>query len=179
MKKILTLLFLISGLSFSNTCKWVSDPDTATQKYISVIKKYNLTDKIYCDDEGDLMTYWTGDEDEGELEYIEIGFNLDDIDIDSTPYKEFINLYEKFAPTLKVFDEVKLLNDEKPDYVAFRTYVRDSKTNERVMLFKLEKDMETGKNTLYYNSEFFENSKEFIDYANKLDNFYPTDDVIY
>ena len=177
MKKILTLLFLISGLSFANTCKWVSDPDTATQKYISVIKKYNLIDKIYCDDEGDLMTYWTEDEDE--LATIEIGFNLDDIDIDSTPYKDFIALHEKFAPTLKVFDEVKLSNNEKPDYVAFRTYVRDSKTNEHIMLFKLEKDMETGKNTLYYNSDFFENSKEFIDYANKKDNFYPTDDVIY
>lgn len=177
MKKILTLLFLISGLSFANTCKWVSDPDAATQKYISVIKKYNLIDKIYCDDEGDLMTYWTEDEDE--LASIEIGFDLDDIDLDSTPYKDFINLYEKFAPTLKVFDEVKLLNDEKPDYVAFRTYVHDSKTNNRIMLFKLEKDMETGKNTLYYNSEFFENSKEFIDYANKIDNFYPTEDIIY
>ena len=94
MKKILTLLFLISGLSFANTCKWVSDPDTATQKYISVIKKYNLIDKIYCDDEGDLMTYWTEDEDE--LATIEIGFNLDDIDIDSTPYKDFIALHEKY-----------------------------------------------------------------------------------
>lgn len=123
------------------------------------------------------MTYWTEDEDE--LATIEIGFDLDNIDLDSTPYKDFINLYEKFAPTLKVFDEVKLLNDEKPDYVAFRTYIRDSKTNEHVMLFKLEKDMETGKNTLYYNSEFFENSKEFIDYANKKDNFYLTDDIIY
>ena len=142
-----------------------------------MIKKYNLTNKIYCDDEGDLMVYWTEDEDE--IGYIEIGFNLNDIDLDSTPYKDFINLYEKFEPTLKVFDEVKLLNDEKPDYIAFRTYAHDSKTNNRIMLFKLEKDMETGKNTLYYNSEFFENSKEFIDYTNKKVNFYPTDDVIY
>lgn len=71
MKKILLFLFL-SGLCFSNTCNWVSEPNSTLRKYINLLKKHNFVDKIYCDNNDKLMVYWRSNDSDD----VDIGFML-------------------------------------------------------------------------------------------------------
>ena len=59
-KLIMLLLLLVSGISFSDTCKWIKKPNIFVTKEIELIKKSNLKGKVYCDLEHDFMTYYVG-----------------------------------------------------------------------------------------------------------------------
>ena len=46
-KLIMLLLLLVSGISFSDTCKWIKKPNIFVTKEIELIKKSNLKGKVY------------------------------------------------------------------------------------------------------------------------------------
>ena len=103
MKKLLFFIFL-SCLSFSNTCNWVSEPNQTLKKYIGVIKKHNLTSKVYCDNNDNLMVYWRSNDEND----IDIGLMLNDINAKSLSLDEAVNAFNTFVKKIGMFDEVKL-----------------------------------------------------------------------
>ena len=92
LKKILFFLFL-SSLCFSNTCNWVSEPNQTLKKYIGVIKKHNLTSKVYCDNNDTLMAYWRSNDEND----IDIGLMLNDINAKSLSLDEAVNAFNTFV----------------------------------------------------------------------------------
>ena len=92
MKKIL-LFILLSCLSFSNTCNWVSEPNQTLKKYIGIIKKHNLTSKVYCDNNDTLMAYWRSNDEND----IDIGLMLNDINAKSLSLDEAVNAFNTFV----------------------------------------------------------------------------------
>ena len=61
MKKIIILLvLLVTGISFSDTCKWIKNPNVYVLKEIELINKSRLIGNVYCDVEHDFMTYYVG-----------------------------------------------------------------------------------------------------------------------
>ena len=103
MKKVL-LFILLSCLSFSNTCNWVSEPNQTLKKYIGVIKKHNLTSKVYCDNNDTLMVYWRSNDEND----VDIGLMLNDINAKTLSLDEAVNAFNTFVKKIGIFDEVKL-----------------------------------------------------------------------
>lgn len=103
MKKSLFFMFL-SSLCFSKTCNWVDEPNQTLKKYISVVKKHNLTSKVYCDNDDTLMAYWLSNDEND----IDIGFMLNSTDAKSLSLDEALNAFNVFVKKLGIFDEVKL-----------------------------------------------------------------------
>ena len=172
MKKILFFLFL-SSLCFSNTCNWVSEPNQTLKKYIGVIKKHNLTSKVYCDNNDTLMAYWRSNDEND----IDIGLMLNDINAKSLSLDEAVNAFNTF-----VFDEVKLnrrKGDLIPENVNIRLYMYNSDYEDTYMLYKIVYNFTNDTISYYYNEKYFSHYSGFIDEVRKMENFYPTNDIIY
>ena len=135
LKKILFFLFL-SSLCFSNTCNWVSEPNQTLKKYIGVIKKHNLTSKVYCDNNDTLMAYWRSNDEND----IDIGLMLNDINAKSLSLDEAVNAFNTFVKKVGIFDEVKLnrrKGDLIPENVNIRLYMYNSDYEDTYMLYKI------------------------------------------
>ena len=96
MKKILLLLFLMSWLSFSETCNWISDRPTLYEKMlIDLVKEKKMTDKIYCDIDNEKMIYQLINED-GFSDSLEIGLIYNKKERKTLTYKEILNYFYYF-----------------------------------------------------------------------------------
>ena len=177
MKKILFFLFL-SSLCFSNTCNWVSEPNQTLKKYIGVIKKHNLTSKVYCDNNDTLMAYWRSNDEND----IDIGLMLNDINAKSLSLDEAVNAFNTFVKKVGIFDEVKLnrrKGDLIPENVNIRLYMYNSDYEDTYMLYKIVYNFTNDTISYYYNEKYFSHYSGFIDEVRKMENFYPTNDIIY
>ena len=177
LKKILFFLFL-SSLCFSNTCNWVSEPNQTLKKYIGVIKKHNLTSKVYCDNNDTLMAYWRSNDEND----IDIGLMLNDINAKSLSLDEAVNAFNTFVKKVGIFDEVKLnrrKGDLIPENVNIRLYMYNSDYEDTYMLYKIVYNFTNDTISYYYNEKYFSHYSGFIDEVRKMGNFYPTNDIIY
>ena len=177
MKKILFFLFL-SSLCFSNTCNWVSEPNQTLKKYIGVIKKHNLTSKVYCDNNDTLMAYWRSNDEND----VDIGLMLNDINAKSLSLDEAVNAFNTFVKKVGIFDEVKLnrrKGDLIPENVNIRLYMYNSDYEDTYMLYKIVYNFTNDTISYYYNEKYFSHYSGFIDEVRKMENFYPTNDIIY
>jgi hypothetical protein len=177
LKKILFFLFL-SSLCFSNTCNWVSEPNQTLKKYIGVIKKHNLTSKVYCDNNDTLMAYWRSNDEND----IDIGLMLNDINAKSLSLDEAVNAFNTFVKKVGIFDEVKLnrrKGDLIPENVNIRLYMYNSDYEDTYMLYKIVYNFTNDTISYYYNEKYFSHYSGFIDEVRKMENFYPTNDIIY
>ena len=175
LKKILFFLFL-SSLCFSNTCNWVSEPNQTLKKYIGVIKKHNLTSKVYCDNNDTLMAYWRSNDEN------DIGLMLNDINAKSLSLDEAVNAFNTFVKKVGIFDEVKLnrrKGDLIPENVNIRLYMYNSDYEDTYMLYKIVYNFTNDTISYYYNEKYFSHYSGFIDEVRKMGNFYPTNDIIY
>ena len=177
LKKILFFLFL-SSLCFSNTCNWVSEPNQTLKKYIGVIKKHNLTSKVYCDNNDTLMAYWRSNDEND----IDIGLMLNDINAKSLSLDEAVNAFNTFVKKVGIFDEVKLnrrKGDLIPENVNIRLYMYNSDYEDTYMLYKIVYNFTNDTISYYYNEKYFSHYSGFIDEVRKMENFYTTNDIIY
>ena len=177
MKKIL-LFILLSYLSFSNTCNWVSEPNQTLKKFIGVIKKHNLTSKVYCDNNDTLMAYWRSNDEND----IDIGLMLNDINAKTLSLDEAVNAFNTFVKKIGMFDEVKLSQrkgDLIPENVNIRLYMYNPDYGDTYMLYKIVYNFTNDSTSYYYNEKYFSHYAGFIEEVRKMKNLYPTNDMIY
>ena len=177
MKKVL-LFILLSCLSFSNTCNWVSEPNQTLKKYIGVIRKHNLTSKIYCDNNDTLMVYWRSNDEND----VDIGLMLNDTNAKTLSLDEAVNAFNTFVKKIGIFDEVKLSQrkgDLIPKNLNIRLYMYDPDYEDTYMLYKIIYNFTDNTNSYYYNEKYFSHYTGFIEEATKMENIYPTNDIIY
>ena len=177
MKKVL-LFILLSCLSFSNTCNWVSEPNQTLKKYIGVIKKHNLTSKIYCDNNDTLMVYWRSNDEND----VDIGLMLNDINAKTLSLDEAVNAFNTFVKKIGIFDEVKLSQrkgDLIPENINIRLYMYNPDYGDTYMLYKIIHNFANDTTSYYYNEKYFSHYVGFIEEVKKMENLYPTNDIIY
>jgi hypothetical protein len=177
MKKILLFLFL-SCLSFSETCNWVSEPDSTLRKYISLLKKHSLVDKIYCDNNDKLMVYWRSNNSDD----VDIGFILNNENAKTLDIDDIAKAFNSFGKKLTMFDEVKLskkAGDSFPENLNIRLYMYDPNFKDTYMFFKITYNYSSNTAALYYNKEHLRYYEGFIEGVVESGNLYPTDDIIY
>lgn len=177
MKKTLFFMFL-SSLCFSKTCNWVDEPNQTLKKYISVVKKHNLTSKVYCDNDDTLMAYWLSNDEND----IDIGFMLNSTDAKSLSLDEALNAFNVFVKKLGIFDEVKLSRrkgDSIPENLNIRLYMYDPDYEDTYMLYKIVYNFTDNTNSYYYNEKYFSHYTGFIEEVTRMENIYPTNDIIY
>ena len=177
MKKIL-LFILLSCLSFSNTCNWVSEPNQTLKKYISVIRKHNLTSKVYCDNNDTLMVYWRSNDEND----VDIGLMLNDINAKTLSLDEAVNAFNTFVKKIGIFDEVKLSQRKEdliPENVNIRLYMYNPDYGDTYMLYKIVYNFTNDSTSYYYNEKYFSHYAGFIEEVRKMKNLYPTNDMIY
>ena len=165
-------------MSFSNTCNWVSEPNQTLKKFIGVIKKHNLTSKVYCDNNDNLMVYRRSNDEND----IDIGLMLNDINAKSLSLDEAVNAFNTFVKKVGIFDEVKLnrrKGDLIPENVNIRLYMYNSDYEDTYMLYKIVYNFTNDTISYYYNEKYFSHYSGFIDEVRKMENFYPTNDIIY
>ena len=176
MKKLIVMVVLVclGMISYSEgECKWISDPSVYERKEIALVVANKLTDKIYCDEDGDRMVYETGNQWNKELE---IGLvydcsegckNSDEVE------SKFTNDINKILPNnISGSDSIM-----QPRYYNFRLYVI-FEDGESYMHLKSTADTKDNSWTDYYNSEIRDLDPELADYLEKEGYFY-TEDVIY
>ena len=186
MKKILLLLFLMSGLSFSETCNWISDRPTLYEKMlIDLVKEKKMTDKIYCDIDNERMIYQLINED-GFSDSLEIGLIYNKKERKTLTYKEILNYMVQFDEDVSKLDIIKNLSDREYDFSPklynYRMYIYFPEVDDIFMVMKNTMDLEKGKWDYYYSTDFFSKSNEDdIEMINFLEegDVYPTDDIIY
>ena len=177
MRKVLILFSLFFACITFAECRFIEDPDQTLRKYMDVVKKSKLTNKLYCDNNGMLMLYWRSDD----AASIDIGFMLNDEHAKSLNLMDITNAFVKFADRLTVFDKVKL-NSRKgdliPEKLNIRLYMYDPDVKNTYMIYKIENNFKNAMSSLYYNQKYFSNFIGFIEKANETNDFYPTDDII-
>ena len=177
MKKLIVMVVLVclGMISYSEgECKWISDPSVYERKEIALVVANKLTDKIYCDEDGDKMVYETGDQWNKELE---IGLvydcsegckNSDEVE------SKFTNDINKILPNnISGSDSIM-----KPRYYNFRLYLILIKDREPYMYLKSTLDIKDNLWTDYYNAELKDLEPELADDLDK-EGYFSTDDVIY
>ena len=174
MKKLIVMVVLVclGMISYSEEgCKWISDPSVYERKEIALVVANKLTDKIYCDEDGDRMVYETGDQWNKELE-IGLAYNAGDDSFYEIETK-FANDINKILPNNISGSDIIM----KPRYYDFRLYVI-FEDGESYMHLKSTADTKDNSWTDYYNSEIRDLDPELADYLEKEGYFY-TEDVIY
>ena len=174
MKKLIVMVVLVclGMISYSEEgCKWISDPSVYERKEIALVVANKLTDKIYCDEDGDRMVYETGDQWNKELE-IGSAYNAGDDSFYEIETK-FANDINKILPNNISGSDIIM----KPRYYNFRLYVI-FEDGESYMHLKSTADTKDNSWTDYYNSEIRDLDPELADYLEKEGYFY-TEDVIY
>ena len=174
MKKLIVMVVLVclGMISYSEGgCKWISDPSVYERKEIALVVANKLTDKIYCDEDGDRMVYETGDQWNKELE-IGLAYNAGDDSFYEIETK-FANDINKILPNNISGSDIIM----KPRYYNFRLYVI-FEDGESYMHLKSTADTKDNSWTDYYNSEIRDLDPELADYLEKEGYFY-TEDVIY
>ena len=174
MKKLIVMVVLVclGMISYSEEgCNWISDPSVYERKEIALVVANKLTDKIYCDEDGDRMVYETGDQWNKELE-IGLAYNAGDDSFYEIETK-FTNDINKILPNNISGSDIIM----KPRYYNFRLYVI-FEDGESYMHLKSTADTKDNSWTDYYNSEIRDLDPELADYLEKEGYFY-TEDVIY
>ena len=174
MKKLIVMVVLVclGMISYSEEgCNWISDPSVYERKEIALVVANKLTDKIYCDEDGDRMVYETGDQWNKELE-IGLAYNAGDDSFYEIETK-FANDINKILPNNISGSDIIM----KPRYYNFRLYVI-FEDGESYMHLKSTADTKDNSWTDYYNSEIRDLDPELADYLEKEGYFY-TEDVIY
>ena len=174
MKKLIEMVVLVclGMISYSEgECKWISDPSVYERKEIALVVANKLTDKIYCDEDGDRMVYETGDQWNKELE-IGLAYNAGDDSFYEIETK-FTNDINKILPNNISGSDIIM----KPRYYNFRLYVI-FEDGESYMHLKSTADTKDNSWTDYYNSEIRDLDPELADVLEKEGYFY-TEDVIY
>ena len=174
MKKLIVMAVLVclGMISYSEgECKWISDPSVYERKEIALVVANKLTDKIYCDEDGDRMVYETGDQWNKELE-IGLAYNAGDDSFYEIETK-FTNDINKILPNNISGSDIIM----KPRYYNFRLYVI-FEDGESYMHLKSTADTKDNSWTDYYNSEIRDLDPELADVLEKEGYFY-TEDVIY
>ncbi|MFZ1420158.1 MAG: hypothetical protein WAR82_06300 [Leptotrichiaceae bacterium] len=174
MKKLIVMVVLVclGMISYSEgECKWISDPSVYERKEIALVVANKLTDKIYCDEDGDRMVYETGDQWNKELE-IGLAYNAGDDSFYEIETK-FTNDINKILPNNISGSDIIM----KPRYYNFRLYVI-FEDGESYMHLKSTADTKDNSWTDYYNSEIRDLDPELADVLEKEGYFY-TEDVIY
>ena len=177
---VLILVLLISGISFSDTemCKWIKNPDIYVTKEIELIDRSQLKGEVYCDVEGDFMTYYVG------MGNIEVGLVYNAKEKEELTYDNIFNILIDFQ-----HDITKLLPTniprknlkKKPKYYTFRLYAYNAKKNDTFMLFKyiFDTDKPDGDWKIYYNNEIFSKTSENMQRVLKNAGYLPTEDIVY
>ena len=177
---VLILVLLISGISFSDTemCKWIKNPDIYVTKEIELINHSQLKGEVYCDVEGDFMTYYVG------MGNIEVGLVYNAKEKEELTYDNIFNILIDFQ-----HDITKLLPTniprknlkKKPKYYTFRLYAYNAKKNDTFMLFKYIFDTvkPDGDWKIYYNNEIFSKTSENMQQILKNAGYLPTEDIVY
>ena len=174
MKKLIVMVVLgcLGMISYSEgECKWISDPSVYERKEIALVVANKLTDKIYCDEDGDRMVYETGDQWNKELE-IGLAYNAGDDSFYEIETK-FTNDINKILPNNISGSDIIM----KPRYYNFRLYVI-FEDGESYMHLKSTADTKDNSWTDYYNSEIRDLDPELADVLEK-DGYFYTEDVIY
>ena len=174
MKKLIVMVVLVclGMISYSEgECKWISDPSVYERKEIALVVANKLTDKIYCDEDGDRMVYETGDQWNKELE-IGLAYDAGDDSFYEIETK-FTNDINKILPNNISGSDIIM----KPRYYNFRLYVI-FEDGESYMHLKSTADTKDNSWTDYYNSEIRDLDPELADVLEKEGYFY-TEDVIY
>ena len=174
MKKLIVMVVLVclGMISYSEgECKWISDPSVYERKEIALVVANKLTDKIYCDEDGDRMVYETGDQWNKELE-IGLAYNAGDDSFYEIETK-FTNDINKILPNNISGSDIIM----KPRYYNFRLYVI-FEDGESYMHLKSTADTKDNSWIDYYNSEIRDLDPELADVLEKEGYFY-TEDVIY
>ena len=176
MKKLIVMAVLVclGMISYSEgECKWISDPSVYERKEIALVVANKLTDKIYCDEDGDRMVYETGDQWNKELE-IGLAYNCSEDCKNSDEIEtEFTKDVNKLLPNNISGSDIIM----KPRYYNFRLYVI-FEDGESYMHLKSTADTKDNSWTDYYNSEIRDLDPELADVLEKEGYFY-TEDVIY
>ena len=177
---VLILVLLISGISFSDTemCKWIKNPDIYVTKEIELINHSQLKGEVYCDVEGDFMTYYVG------MGNIEVGLVYNAKEKEELTYDNIFNILIDFQ-----HDITKLLPTniprknlkKKPKYYTFRLYAYNAKKNDTFMLFKyiFDTTKPDGDWKIYYNNEIFSRTSENMQRVLKNAGYLPTEDIVY
>ena len=174
MKKLIVMVVLVclGMISYSEgECKWISDPSVYERKEIALVVANKLTDKIYCDEDGDRMVYETGDQWNKELE-IGLAYNAGDDSFYEIETK-FTNDINKILPNNISGSDIIM----KPRYYNFRLYVI-FEDGESYMHLKSTADTKDNSWTDYYNSEIRDLDPELADVLEK-EGYFSTKDVIY
>ena len=174
MKKLIVMVVLVclGMISYSEgECKWISDPSVYERKEIALVVANKLTDKIYCDEDGDRMVYETGDQWNKELE-IGLAYNAGDDSFYEIETK-FTNDINKILPNNISGSDIIM----KPRYYNFRLYVI-FEDGESYMHLKSTADTKDNSWTDYYNSEIRDLDPELADVLEK-EGYFSTEDVIY
>ena len=175
-KLIMLLLLLVSGISFSDTCKWIKKPNIFVTKEIELIKKSNLKGKVYCDLEHDFMAYYVG------IDNLEVGlvYNMKG----KLNYENISNLISDFEnDILKLIPNNIPKKNKKnmPKYYTYRLYIFDENKKDTFMLFKYILDTSTINEDwkMYYNNEIFSEAGNEILGILKRSGYDPTEDIMY
>ena len=169
MKKLIVMVVLVclGMISYSEgECKWITDPSVYERKEIALVVANKLTDKIYCDEDGDKMVYETGDQWNKELE-IGLVYNRGEDFNFSKMDEEFTNDINKLLPNNINGSDIIM----KPRYYNFRLYLKYD-DGELYMFSKVTLDTKEDSWTEYLNSGLKD-----LD-TDGEETFY-TDDVIY
>ena len=177
MKKLIMLLvLLVSGISFSDTCKWIKKPNIFVTKEIELIKKSNLKGKVYCDVEHDFMTYYVG------IDNLEVGlvYNMKG-ELNYENVSKLINDFENDILKLIPNNIPKKNKKNIPRYYTYRLYIFDEDKKDTFMLFKYILDTNTMDEDwkMYYNNEIFSEVDDEIVEILKRSGYDPTEDIMY
>ena len=113
---------------------------------------------------------------------IDIGFMLNNTDAKSLSLNEALNAFNVFVKKLRIFDEVKLSRrkgDPIPENLNIILYMYDPDYEDTYMLYKIIYNFTDNTNSYYYNEKYFSHYTGFIEEATKMENIYPTNDIIY
>ena len=177
MKKLIMLLvLLVSGISFSDTCKWIKKPNIFVTKEIELIKKSNLKGKVYCDVEHDFMTYYVG------IDNLEVGlvYNMKG-ELNYENVSKLINDFENDILKLIPNNIPKKNKKNIPRYYTYRLYIFDEDKKDTFMLFNYILDTNTMDEDwkMYYNNEIFSEVDDEIVGILKRSGYDPTEDIMY
>ncbi|ERK50550.1 hypothetical protein [Leptotrichia sp. oral taxon 879] len=179
MKKIIILLvLLVTGISFSDTCKWIKNPNIYVTKEIELINKSHLKGNIYCDVEHDFMTYYVG------IDNLEVGLVYNTYERKELTYENIFRILIDFENDIaKLIPKNIPKKDEpkKPRYYTFRLYTYDAAKKDTFMLFKYILDTKKidGDWKTYYNNEIFSKTGEKMLKTLKDSGYSPTEDIMY
>ena len=113
---------------------------------------------------------------------VDIGLMLNDINAKSLSLDETVNAFNTFVKKIGIFDEVKLSQrkgDSIPENVNIRLYMYNPNYGDTYMLYKIVYNFTNDTTSYYYNEKYFSHYAGFIEEVRKMENLYPTNDMIY